>query len=168
MLIVVNCAGNPRGKPAGWVVADFLVELAPRVSVTVEGRPVSLRCWQYAVTGVSGFTVPVCFLDADLLANTEWDRMLTHFLYGGDQCYRLSQGVLLGIGGVRMLRALGYDHMARFHMNEGHASLLTLEASGTSGMKAALNGVPSLRVLDGWWIEGCIEGVTGWAIGRDR
>src|SRR6266849_6432123 len=40
-----------------------------------------------------------------------------------------------------------------------------LEASGTSGMKAALNGVPSLSVLDGWWIEGRIEGVTGWAIG---
>jgi starch phosphorylase len=40
-----------------------------------------------------------------------------------------------------------------------------LEASGTSGMKAALNGVPSLSVLDGWWMEGCIEDVTGWAIG---
>jgi starch phosphorylase len=40
-----------------------------------------------------------------------------------------------------------------------------MEASGTSGMKAALNGVPSLSVLDGWWIEGCIEGVTGWALG---
>jgi starch phosphorylase len=38
------------------------------------------------------------------------------------------------------------------------------EASGTSGMRAALNGVPSLSVLDGWWDEGCIEGVTGWAI----
>jgi starch phosphorylase len=42
------------------------------------------------------------------------------------------------------------------------------EASGTSGMKAALNGVPSLSVLDGWWIEGHIEGLTGWAIGEDR
>jgi starch phosphorylase len=41
------------------------------------------------------------------------------------------------------------------------------EASGTSGMKAALNGVPSLSVLDGWWVEGCIEGLTGWAIGGD-
>ena len=40
------------------------------------------------------------------------------------------------------------------------------EASGTSGMKAALNGVPSLSILDGWWIEGCIEGVTGWSIGK--
>ena len=40
-----------------------------------------------------------------------------------------------------------------------------LEASGTSGMKAALNGVPNLSVLDGWWVEGHLEGVTGWAIG---
>jgi glycogen phosphorylase len=42
-----------------------------------------------------------------------------------------------------------------------------LEASGTSGMKAALNGVLNLSVLDGWWIEACIDGVTGWSIGRD-
>ena len=45
--------------------------------------------------------------------------------------------------------------------------LRPLEASGTSGMKSALNGVPSLSVLDGWWIEGCIEGATGWAVGPD-
>jgi glycogen phosphorylase len=43
-----------------------------------------------------------------------------------------------------------------------------LEASGTSGMKAALNGVPSLSILDGWWVEGHIEGVTGWSIGEPR
>src|SRR5262245_5176180 len=42
-----------------------------------------------------------------------------------------------------------------------------LEASGASGMKAALNGVPSLSVLDGWWIDSCIEGVMGWTIGKD-
>jgi glycogen phosphorylase len=41
------------------------------------------------------------------------------------------------------------------------------EASGTSGMKAAVNGVPSLSILDGWWVEGCIEGVTGWPIGTE-
>jgi starch phosphorylase len=43
--------------------------------------------------------------------------------------------------------------------------LRPLEASGTSGMKATFNGVPNLSVLDGWWIEGCIEGVTGWSVG---
>jgi len=46
--------------------------------------------------------------------------------------------------------------------------LRPLEASGTSGMKAALNGVPQFSVLDGWWVEGCIEDVTGWAIGNDH
>jgi starch phosphorylase len=40
-----------------------------------------------------------------------------------------------------------------------------MEASGTSGMKAAMNGIPSLSILDGWWLEGHIEGVSGWAIG---
>ena len=48
-----------------------------------------------------------------------------------------------------------------------HAAI-SLEASGTSGMKAALNGVPSLSILDGWWSEGHIEGVTGWSIGDAR
>ncbi len=43
-----------------------------------------------------------------------------------------------------------------------------MEASGTSGMKAAMNGVPSLSVLDGWWIEGCIEDTTGWAVGQNH
>ncbi|MCK9467833.1 MAG: alpha-glucan family phosphorylase [Porticoccaceae bacterium] len=41
-----------------------------------------------------------------------------------------------------------------------------MEASGTSGMKAALNGVPSFSVLDGWWVEGCVEGITGWSLGE--
>jgi starch phosphorylase len=64
-----------------------------------------------------------------------------------------------------------YDmSMARFVTSGVDAWLNTpqppLEASGTSGMKAALNGVPSLSILDGWWIEGCIEGETGWAIGE--
>jgi starch phosphorylase len=66
-------------------------------------------------------------VDADLPDNSSWDRTLTGALYGGDAHYRLCQEVLLGIGGVRMLRALGYTALSRFHINEGHASLLTLE-----------------------------------------
>ena len=42
------------------------------------------------------------------------------------------------------------------------------EASGTSGMKASLNGVPNLSVLDGWWAEGCVDGVNGWAVGDPK
>ncbi len=110
-----------------WQVDDFMTELPERISIAIEGRTVVLRAWKYDVVGFTGFTVPVYFLDADLPDNTEWDRKLTHYLYGGDLHYRLCQEIILGIGGVRMLRALGYKNVKRFHMNEGHSSLLTLE-----------------------------------------
>jgi glycogen phosphorylase len=75
-------------------------------------------------------------LDCDLPENTEWDRKLTHYLYGGDSWYRLCQETVLGIGGVRVLRALGYNNLTRFHMNEGHASLLTIELLYEQARKA--------------------------------
>ena len=119
--------GEQREEPVEWVIEDFLKEMLPKASVTIEGRTVHLRAWRQEVKGAGGFKVPVYFLDADLQENAEWDRTLTHYLYGGDQHYRLCQEVILGIGGVRMLRALGYDRIERFHMNEGHSSLLTVE-----------------------------------------
>lgn len=119
--------GEQIEEPVEWSVDDFLEELPERVSVNVEGRSVLVRSWKYDVVGVGGFRVPVYFLDSDLPENSDWDRTLTHFLYGGDERYRLCQEVILGIGGVRMLRALGYRDIKRFHMNEGHSSLLVLE-----------------------------------------
>ena len=119
--------GWQREEPVEWVVEDFLEEMPERASVTIEGPTVQLRAWKYDVIGIGGFKVPVYFLDTNLSENSEWDRTLTHFLYGGDQKYRLCQELILGMGGVRMLRALGYNRIERFHMNEGHASLLTLE-----------------------------------------
>ena len=114
-------------EPVEWNVERFLVEEAPRVSVTLEDRRVELRAWRYTVIGVRGYEVPVYFLDAELPENDPRDRELTGSLYGGDPYYRLSQEVLLGIGGVRMLRALGHTELMRYHMNEGHAALLTIE-----------------------------------------
>ncbi len=120
-------SGWQTEEPVEWVVDDYADEEKARVSVVIEGRTVVLRAWRNEVVGVSGATVPVYFLDADLPENSEWDRGLTGTLYGGDSHYRLCQEVILGIGGVRMLRALGYRQIERFHMNEGHASLLTIE-----------------------------------------
>ncbi len=93
----------------------------------IEDRTVHLRAWKYEVVGNLGFKVPVYFLDANLPENSLGDGTLTDLLYGGDQRYRLCQEVILGMGGVKMLRALGHETLERFHMNEGHASLLTLE-----------------------------------------
>jgi predicted short-subunit dehydrogenase-like oxidoreductase (DUF2520 family) len=68
----------------------------------------------------------VYLLDTDVSENQPWDRTLTDVLYGGDDRYRLCQEMVLGVGGFRLLRALGYEDIRRFHMNEGHAALLVL------------------------------------------
>lgn len=97
--------GWQREKPVEWIPGNFMQEEPQRISVSVEVRTVHLRAWRYDVKGVGGFEVPIYFLDADLPENSDWDRSLTQSLYGGDEHYRLSQEVILGIGGVRMLRA---------------------------------------------------------------
>jgi len=123
----LDSSGWQTEEPTEWAVDDFMTELPARASLTLEGRTVHLRAWRYDVPGVSGFDVPVYFLDTDLPENDPNDRTLTHSLYGGDQRYRLCQEAVLGIGGVRILRALGHRRLERFHLNEGHASLLALE-----------------------------------------
>ncbi len=123
----LNHDGTQSEEPAEWVVEDFVQEMEPRVSVVIEGRKVWVRCFKYEVSGTGKVTVPVYFLDCNLPENSESDRTLTYYLYGGDERYRLCQEVVLGIGGLRMLGALGYNRIERFHMNEGHAALLTLE-----------------------------------------
>ena len=133
---VIDAAGRQHEAAAEWSVDSFLKEMPYRVQVTIEGRPVHLRAWHYQVKGVTGFSLPVFFLDTDLPENSNEDSALTDFLYGGDQRYRLCQEIVLGIGGVRMLRAIGYESINRFHMNEGHASLLTLELLDENARKS--------------------------------
>jgi starch phosphorylase len=123
----LDAEGRQQEEPVQWVVEDFLEDTGTEVTVTLEGRQVLVRGWKYEIKGESGFTVPVYLLDTDLDGNSQWDRTLTHYLYGGDAHYRLCQETVLGMGGVRLLRALGYDNIQRFHLNEGHASLLTME-----------------------------------------
>ncbi|MFA5111145.1 MAG: alpha-glucan family phosphorylase, partial [Desulfobaccales bacterium] len=137
----LDAGGGQSEEPVVWIAEDFLAEMPQRTSVTVEGRTIHLRSWKYEVEGIGGFQVPVYFLDANLPENSDWDRTLTDFLYGGDSRYRLCQEVILGIGGVRMFRARGYENIQRFHMNEGHASLLTLELLDEEARKAGRRSV---------------------------
>jgi glycogen phosphorylase len=130
-----DTTGWQTEEPVDWKVEQFLAEMPARTTLKIEGRKVCLRCWKYQVQGNSGYSVPVYLLDTDVPENSEWDRRLTSVLYGGDSRYRLCQEAVLGIGGVRMLHALGYERIDRFHMNEGHASLLTLELLQEEGGK---------------------------------
>ncbi|MGD0631661.1 MAG: alpha-glucan family phosphorylase [Terracidiphilus sp.] len=108
-----------------WNPANFCTEESARVTVSVEDRVVTVRSWRYDLVGRYGHTVPIYLLDTDLDGNSGWDRGLTDHLYGGDTNYRLQQEIVLGMGGVRMAHALGH-RVNVYHMNEGHAALLTL------------------------------------------
>ena len=133
--------GSQTEEPVEWEVSKFLVEEAPRITVSLENRQVELRAWKYVAKGVRGYEVPIYFLDADLPDNDQRDRDLTGSLYGGDPYYRLSQELLLGIGGVRMLRALGHTELMRYHMNEGHAALLTIELLEEEAKRAGRSSI---------------------------
>jgi starch phosphorylase len=108
-----------------WNPSDFCTEEAARITVSVEDRVVTVRAWRYDLVGRYGHVVPIYLLDTDVDGNSGWDRGLTDHLYGGDTNYRLQQEIVLGMGGVRMANALGH-RVNVFHMNEGHAALLTL------------------------------------------
>jgi len=132
----IDASGWQHEEPCDWDIGRHLEEQSLRVSVTIEGRTVAVRAWKHEVRAPGGFSVPVFFLDTDLPENAAYDRTLTHYLYGGDSCYRICQEVVLGIGGVRMLRALGCTGLTRYHMNEGHAALLGLELLDESARRA--------------------------------
>jgi glycogen phosphorylase len=91
------------------------------VQVQYPGREISAQVWQVSVGSIKLF-----LLDADFEANSDEDRFVTHHLYGGDNENRLKQEMLLGLGGIRALKKLGYS-MDIYHCNEGHAAMIGLE-----------------------------------------
>jgi starch phosphorylase len=121
----LDANGAQREDIQPWNPADFCTEEQPQVTVSVEGRTVTVRAWRYNLVGRYGHVVPIYLLDTDIEGNSGWDRGLTDHLYGGDSNYRLQQEIVLGMGGARMARALGH-RINVYHMNEGHAALLTL------------------------------------------
>jgi starch phosphorylase len=121
-----DATGQQVELPAPWDPARWAHRLDARVAVRIGGRRVFIGAWLYVLESHLGGRSPVILLDTDLDENLPDDRELTHHLYGGDEAYRLKQEMVLGMGGVRMLQALGF-RINTYHMNEGHAALLGLE-----------------------------------------
>ncbi len=139
---VLDSNGVQSEQSQPWNPADRLKEIPVRVTVSIEDRVVTVRAWRYDVVGRYGHIVPIFLLDTDLDGNTAWDRGLTDHLYGGDSNYRLQQEIILGMGGVRILNALGLTTNV-YHMNEGHAALLTLAL-----LESQLGGGPALPITE--------------------
>lgn len=145
--------GRQIEQPDWWQPEKWAHRQAAKTAVTIDAREVWVGGWLHVVEAHTGGAVPVILLDTDLDENHPDDRLITHALYGGDEVYRLKQEIVLGIGGVRLLGALGFS-IRKYHLNEGHAALLTLELlrrlahtpdeAGTTGLHY---DVPSVREL---------------------
>jgi starch phosphorylase len=110
---------RPSELPINLVRSDDNTPL--RIEVTIRGRRVLAQVWRAEVG-----RVPLYLLDTNIPENADTDRWVTGHLYGGDRETRIVQEMLLGIGGVRLLRQLGIDPHV-FHLNEGHSAFLTVE-----------------------------------------
>jgi starch phosphorylase len=130
--------GRQVEHAASWDPARRARRLTCKVVVTIATREVWVAGWEYRVRTSCRQTgsVPVILLDTDLPENREEDRHLTHYLYGQDATYRLRQEIVLGVGGVRMLHALGI-RVHKYHLNEGHSALLALELLRVRGAASA-------------------------------
>jgi starch phosphorylase len=124
----IDCSGrqlavypntNPCDLPVRAALDDEGAEI--HVCVALPGRQLELRVWHAKVGQIQLY-----LLDSDLPVNAPHDRLITAQLYGGDSHMRLQQEMILGIGGVRALRALGLKPTV-WHINEGHAAFLILE-----------------------------------------
>ena len=122
---------SPEGwqmeAPEHWEPEQLLARCQPVVDLPLRDRIVRVQAWKRLEVGVNGHAVPIIYLDTDVSENAEPDRHITDTLYGGDQNMRVLQELVLGIGGARMIRALGYPDTTIHHMNEGHAAFLLLE-----------------------------------------
>ena len=137
---------DPRDLPVEPVLTPDGAWL--KVTVRIAGREVYARVWRAQVG-----RVPVYLLDTNCTENSNSDRDITHRLYGGDEAARIRQEMVLGIGGVRALRALGLAPGV-WHINEGHAAFLVLEllregvARGLDFERRAGGGRGAVRVHD--------------------
>ena len=128
--------GQQTESDVPWSPETTLPSANQIVSITMQDRPLLIRAWRFDVTGITGHIIPVFLLDTDVEGNDPWDRHLTDHLYGGDPYYRLCQETILGIGGIALLDALGCKPKV-YHMNEGHAALLSLAL-----LEDQLHGMP--------------------------
>jgi starch phosphorylase len=147
--------GRQVEHPAQWEPQQWCRRLPARVAVEIAGRDVWVGAWLYTVEGHRGGAIPVVLLDTDLSDNTLEERRITDRLYGGNASDRLQQEIVLGIGGVRMLGALGVE-VLKYHLNEGHAALLTLELLRRHARTVPMPGSPPPQHDAPWVRSRCV------------
>jgi starch phosphorylase len=125
---LIDHEGWQREKDIRWEFTDEFVRCKKTAFIEIYGKPLKVQCWRYDVVGKTGFVVPVYLLETNVETNEDWMKRLTHILYDSmSPQNRFIQEVILGIAGSRILDLHNLDNLETYHMNEGHAALVTLE-----------------------------------------
>ena len=119
--------GNQIETYPHWDPAKKLSLRPEKISLFIKDREVQVRIWEYRFKGVTGRQTFIYFLDTNCKENNEQDREITSHLYSGDLEWRLKQEIILGIGGIKTLDALGFKDIKKYHLNEGHSALAIIE-----------------------------------------
>ncbi len=146
---MLDAVGQQTESDVPWSPEETLPPASQTVTITMQNREITIRAWRFDVVGVTGHIIPVFLLDTDVEGNNPYDRRLTDHLYGGDTYYRLCQETILGLGGIQLLHALGCQPDV-YHMNEGHAALLSIallenQLKGAPLSTASENDIAAVR-----------------------
>lgn len=122
----INKKGEQTELPANYNFSK-LIKTKNIITVKIGSDNVKVGAFKYEIIGKGGFKVPVYLLNTNIKGNKKEYLNLTGQLYRADKEYRLKQEIVLGRGGVKMLKSLGYKNISKFHINEGHGSLAAIE-----------------------------------------
>ncbi len=118
--------GSQTFRSVDWRKMDQLTKLTDKITVTIRNETVHVGVWRYDVVGLNGSVVPIYLLDTSFDTNSEWAQNISQNLYADQGDLRIAQEIVLGIGGIKMLRKLGYGDIRTYHMNEGHCAFVPL------------------------------------------
>ena len=130
----LDSSSGQLDAPEPWNWKELLSPMGAKATMEIWGRPQTVGAWEYKIKGRT--ETSVLFLDVDYPENDRGVRQATDRLYGGEPSDRLTQDIILGIGGYRVLRALGRD-VDMYHLNESHAALATIELLRDAGSAEA-------------------------------
>ena len=123
-----NELGEQKEKEISWSFFYEFDKVDQPITIKIQDKEIKVSAWLHRTIGQSGHVIPIYLLTTDIEGNEDWQRKLTAALYDStSRWHRIVQEMILGIGGVKLLKSLGYNNIEVYHINEGHGVFATLE-----------------------------------------
>jgi starch phosphorylase len=123
-----NEKGEQKEKEIEWSFFYEFDKVEKPITMMLEDREIKVSAWLYKMIGQSGHVIPIYLLTTEVEGNEDWMQKLTGSLYDSTSKWnRIAQEMILGIGGVKLLKSLGYENITTYHINEGHGAFSTIE-----------------------------------------